>query len=90
VSSNLRSGAAKELETPTDRLDRVRRLILRVMDIRDTLPLFTSETTANKAEKNLGRCYGQCVALEHDLDELSETVLADRLFDNLVAACDAE
>jgi hypothetical protein len=127
----------KELETPKDRLDRARRLILRMMDIRDAVPLFTHDTTAHTAEKNLGRSYGLCVALGHanrkmdresfyaemrfslimpvsldleiyivdklaryvmpsliqyerELEELSETVWADKMFENLVAACDAE
>lgn len=127
----------KELETPKDRLDRARRLILRLMDIRDAVPLFTLNTTAHTAEKNLGRSYGLCVALGHanrkmdresfyaemrfslimpvsldleiyivdklaryvmpsltqyelELEQLSETVWADKMFENLVAACDAE
>ena len=127
----------KELETPKDRLDRARRLILRLMDIRDAVPLFTHDTTAHTAEKNLGRSYGLCVALGHasrkmdrenfyaemrfslimpvsldleiyivdklaryvmpsliqyerELEQLSETVWADKMFENLVAACDAE
>ena len=57
--------AIKELETPTDRLERARRLILRLMDARDTVPIFTLNTTAHTAEKNLGRSYGLCVALGH-------------------------
>ena len=127
----------KELETPKDRLDRARRLILRLMDIRDAVPLFTHDTTAHTAEKNLGRSYGLCVALGHanrkmdresfyaeirfslvmpvsldleiyivdklarfvmpsltrferELEEETETVWADKMFENLVAACDAE
>jgi len=127
----------KELETPKDRLDRARRLILRLMDIRDAVPLFTHDTTAHTAEKNLGRSYGLCVALGHanrkmdrenfyaemrfslimpvsldleiyivdklaryvmpsliqyerELEQLSETVWADKMFEYLVAACDAE
>ena len=129
--------AVKELEIPSDRLDRARRLILRMMDIRDAVPLFTHDTTAHTAEKNLGRSYGLCMALghanrkmdresfyaemrfslimpvsldleiyivdklaryvmpsltqyEHELEQLSETVWADKMFENLVAACDAE
>ena len=35
IKLNLR---LKELETPSDRLDRARRLILRMMDIRDAAP----------------------------------------------------
>lgn len=127
----------KELETPKDRLDRARRLILRMMDIRDAVPMFTLNTTAHTAEKNLGRSYGLCVALGHanrkmdresfyaemrfslvmpvsldleiyivdklaryvmpsltryerELEEELETVWAEQMFENLVAACDAE
>ena len=127
----------KEIETPKDRLDRARRLILRMMDIRDAVPMFTLNTTAHTAEKNLGRSYGLCVALGHanrkmdresfyaemrfslvmpvsldleiyivdklaryvmpsltrferELEEETETVWAEQMFENLVAACDAE
>lgn len=127
----------KEIETPKDRLDRARRLILRMMDIRDAVPMFTLNTTAHTAEKNLGRSYGLCVALGHanrkmdresfyaemrfslimpvsldleiyivdklaryvmpsltrferKLEEETETVWAEQMFENLVAACDAE
>jgi len=129
--------AVKELETPTDKLDRARRLILKLMDIRDAVPVFTLDTTAHTAEKNIGRSYGLCVALGHanrkmdresfyaemrfslimpvsldfeiyivdklarfvlpnltqfelKYEEESETVWADQMFENLVAACDAE
>ena len=62
IKLNLR---LKELETPSNRLDRARRLILRMMDIRDAAPLFTHNTTAHTAEKNLGRSYALCVSLGH-------------------------
>lgn len=127
----------KEIETPKDRLDRARRLILRMMDIRDAVPMFTLNTTAHAAEQNLGRSYGLCLALGHanrkmdresffaemrfslvmpvslnleiyivdklaryvmpsltrferELEEELETVWADKMFENLVAACEAE
>jgi len=127
----------KEIETPKDRLDRARRLILRMMDIRDAVPMFTLNTTAHTAEQNLGRSYGLCLALGHanrkmdresfyaemrfslvmpvslnleiyivdklaryvmpsltrferELEEELETVWADKMFENLVAACEAE
>lgn len=54
-----------EIETPKERLDRARRLILRLLDIRDAVPLFNFETTAHEADKNIGRKYGLCVALGH-------------------------
>ena len=126
-----------ELETPKDRLDRARRLILRLIDIRDAAPIFSYTTTAHTAAKHLGRRYGLCVALGHasrrmdresfyadlrfslvipvgidfeiyivdklarhmmprldawekDLADLTEEVWADKLFDNLIAACDDE
>jgi hypothetical protein len=129
--------AVKELETPTDKLDRARRLILKLMDTRDAVPMFTLDTTAHKAEKYIGRSYGLCVALGHAnrkmdresfyaeirfslimpvsldfeiyivdklaryvmpnltrfermVEEESETVWADQMFENLVAACEAE
>lgn len=127
----------KELETPKDRLERARRLILKLMDTRDAVPIFTLDTTAHTAEKNIGRSYGLCVALGHanrkmdresfyaeirfsliipvtldfeiyivdklarlimprldewekDLTELNEELWADKLFENLVAGCEAE
>lgn len=55
----------QEIETPKDRLERARRLILRLIDIRDTAPMFSFATTAHTAEKKLGKHYGLCVALGH-------------------------
>jgi hypothetical protein len=55
----------KELETPKDRLDRARRVILRLMDIREAKPIITHSTTAHAAEQMLGRHYGLCVAIGH-------------------------
>ena len=57
--------AVKELETPKDRLERARRLILRLLDIRETKPLIKHSTTAHAAEGMLGRHYGLCVAIGH-------------------------
>lgn len=54
-----------EIETPKERLGRARRLILRLLDIRDAVPLFSFATTAHEADKNIGRKYGLCVALGH-------------------------
>lgn len=54
-----------ETETPKDRLDRARRVILRLMDIREAKPIITHSTTAYAAEKMLGRQYGLCVAIGH-------------------------
>jgi hypothetical protein len=55
----------QEIETPKDRLNRARRLILRLIDIRDTAPIFSYATTAHAAEKKLGKHYGLCIALGH-------------------------
>ena len=54
-----------ETETPKDRLDRARRVILRLMDIREAKPIITHSTTAHAAEQMLGRHYGLCVAIGH-------------------------
>ncbi len=54
-----------ETETPKDRLDRARRVILRLLDIREAKPIITHSTTAHAAEKLLGRHYGLCVAIGH-------------------------
>ena len=54
-----------ETETPKDRLDRARRVILRLMDMREAKPIITHYTTAHAAEKMLGRHYGLCVAIGH-------------------------
>ena len=54
-----------ETETPKDRLDRARRVILRLLDIREAKPIITYSTTAHAAEKHLGRHYGLCVAIGH-------------------------
>jgi hypothetical protein len=54
-----------ETETPKDRLDRARRVILRLLDIREAKPIITHSTTAHATEKILGRNYGMCVAIGH-------------------------
>ena len=54
-----------ETETPKDRLERARRVILRLMDLRESKPIITHSTTAHAAEKYLGRHYGLCVAVGH-------------------------
>ena len=58
---------AVEAETVThiDRLDRARRVILRLLDIREAKPIITHTTTAHAAEMMLGRHYGLCVAIGH-------------------------
>lgn len=123
--------------TPTDRLQRARRVILRMLDIRETKPMITHTTTAHAAQGMLGRHQGLCVAIgyasrrmdrasfyadvnlsmvmpvsldfeiiivdklaryiindleqyESQIDTLSETAWGDMLFEQLVAAGDAE
>jgi hypothetical protein len=55
----------KELETPKDRLERARRVILRLFEIREVMPVIKHSTTAHSAEKMLGKHYGLCVAIGH-------------------------
>lgn len=55
----------QETETPKDRLYRARRVILRLLDIREAKPIITHSTTAHVAEQYLGRHYGLCVAIGH-------------------------
>jgi hypothetical protein len=55
----------QETETPKDRLDRARRVILRLLEIREAKPIITHSTTAHAAEKHLGTHYGLCVAIGH-------------------------
>lgn len=52
-------------ETPKDRLDRARRVILRLLDIREAKPIISHSATAHAAEQMLGRHYGLCVAIGH-------------------------
>lgn len=52
-------------ETPKDRLERARRVILRLLDLRESKPIITHSTTAHTAAQYLGRHYGLCVAIGH-------------------------
>lgn len=61
----VQRAAVKELETPKDKLQRARIMILRLLDIRETKPIITHTTTAHTAEKLLGRHHGLCVAIGH-------------------------
>jgi hypothetical protein len=54
-----------DAETPKVRLDRARRVILRMLDIREAVPIIRHTTTAHNAEQMLGRHYGLCVAIGH-------------------------
>jgi hypothetical protein len=52
-------------ENPKDRLERARRVILRLIDLRESKPIITHSTTAHTATQYLGRHYGLCVAIGH-------------------------
>jgi hypothetical protein len=54
----------REIETPADRLDRARRVILRMLEIRETKPIVKFTTTEHTAERQmLGGKFGLCVML---------------------------
>lgn len=54
----------KEIETPAERLDRARRVILRMLEIRETKPIVKFTTTEHKAERQLlGGKLGLCLML---------------------------
>ena len=54
----------KEIETPAERLDRARRVILRMLEIRETKPIVKFTTTEHTAERQLlGKDLGLCVML---------------------------
>jgi hypothetical protein len=54
----------KEIETPRERLDRARRVILRMLEIRETKPIVKFTTTEHTAERQmLGGKFGLCVML---------------------------
>jgi hypothetical protein len=54
----------KEIETPAERLDRARRVVLRMLEIRETKPIIKFTTIEHTAERQLlGRELGLCVML---------------------------
>lgn len=54
----------KEIETPSERLDRARRVVLRMLEIRETKPIIKFTTIEHTAERQLlGRELGLCVML---------------------------
>jgi hypothetical protein len=54
----------REIETPAERLDRARRVVLRMLEIRETSPIVKFTTTEHTAERRLlGRELGLCVML---------------------------
>jgi hypothetical protein len=54
----------REIETPAERLDRARRVVLRMLEIRETKPIIKFTTIEHTAERQLlGRELGLCVML---------------------------
>jgi hypothetical protein len=54
----------REIETPAERLDRARRVVLRMLEIRETKPIIKFTTTEHTAERQLlGKELGLCVML---------------------------
>jgi hypothetical protein len=54
----------KEIETPRERLDRARRVVLRMLEIRETKPIVKFTTIEHIAERQLlGREFGLCLML---------------------------
>jgi hypothetical protein len=54
----------KEIETPRERLDRARRVVLRMLEIRETKPIVKFTTIEHTAERQLlGREFGLCLML---------------------------
>lgn len=54
----------REIETPAERLDRARRVVLRMLEIRETKPIIKFTTIEHTAERKLlGRELGLCVML---------------------------
>lgn len=54
----------KEIETPAERLDRARRVVLRMLEIRETKPIVKFTTIEHTAERQLlGRELGLCLML---------------------------
>ena len=54
----------REIETPAERLDRARRVVLRMLEIRETKPIVKFTTTEHTAERQLlGKDLGLCVML---------------------------
>ena len=54
----------REIETPAERLDRARRVVLRMLEIRETKPIIKFTTIEHTAERQLlGKDLGLCVML---------------------------
>jgi len=53
----------KEIETPAERLDRARRVVLRMLEIRETKPIIKFTRIEHDAERMIGSNFGLCVML---------------------------
>jgi hypothetical protein len=53
----------KEVETPAERLDRARRVVLRMLEIRETKPIIKFTRIEHDAERMIGSNFGLCVML---------------------------
>lgn len=53
----------KEIETPAERLDRARRVVLRMLEIRETKPIIKFTRIEPTAQKMIGSRFGLCVML---------------------------
>jgi hypothetical protein len=53
----------KEIETPAERLDRARRVVLRMLEIRETKPIIKFTRIEYDAERMIGSRFGLCLLL---------------------------
>lgn len=53
----------KEIETPAERLDRARRVVLRMIELRETKPIIKFTRIEPTAQKMIGSRFGLCVML---------------------------
>lgn len=53
----------KEIETPAERLDRARRVVLRMLEIRETKPIIKFTRIEHDAERMIGSRFGLCLLL---------------------------
>lgn len=53
----------KEIETPRERLERARRIVLRMIEIRETKPIIKFTRIEHTAERMIGSRFGLCVML---------------------------
>ena len=53
----------KEIETPSERLERARRIVLRMIEIRETKPIIKFTRIEHTAERMIGNRFGLCVML---------------------------